>query len=287
MTMADVFQFPKLELDREKVTFYRTPFPKLTDAKVAQQVKVHGIKAKPRDGGSLVLVRDRRATLELFRASDSIRWSTLISGKSEPRANGGPPKLPDEAAARKMATAFLRRRKVPTKGAAVDSITHGMLAQATRKSREPKEHPIAVHVNYRYELDGLPVLGPGAKIQVTFVDDKEPAEMYRFWRTPKADGEIELLPPRAAFDLLRRDPDFAELGDDARVEYRNPRLGYYALPPRESQGALIPVYAFDGTLSTRAFERYDFTRYVVAVSYTPEDAKQVGAAFRGAAPVFS
>jgi hypothetical protein len=47
------------------------------------------------------------------------------------------------------------------------------------------------------------------------------------------------------------------------------------------------VYAFDGRLSTRAFERYDFTRYVVAVPYTPEDAKQVGAAFRGAAPVFS
>ena len=285
--MADVFKFPKLELDREKVTFYRTPFPKLTDKKVVQMAKVHGMKAKPQDGGSLVLLRDRRATLELFRASDSLRWSMLANIKSEPHANGGPPKLPDEAAARKKAVAFLRQRKVPTKGAAVDSITHGMLARATRKEREVKEQPVALHVNYRYELDGLPVLGPGAKIQVTFVDDKTPAEMYRFWRAPKADGEMELLPTRAVFDLLRRDPDFAELGDDARVEYRNPRLGYYALPPRESQGALIPVYAFDGRLSTRAFERYDFTRYVVAVPYTPEDAKQVGAAFRGAAPVFS
>lgn len=285
--MADVFQLPKLELDREKITFYRTPFPKLTPAKVAQIAKVHGIKAKPQDGGSLVLLRDRRATLELFRASDSIRWSTLANGKSESSANGGRPKLPDEAAARKKAAAFLRQRKIPTKGAAVDSITHGMLSRATKRRREVEEEPIAVHVNYRFELDGLPVLGPGAKIQVTFVDDKTPAEVYRFWRTPKADGEMELLPARAAFDLLRRDPDFAELGDDARVEYRNPRLGYYALPPRESQGALIPVYAFDGRLSTRDFERYDFTRYVVAVPYTPEDAKQVGAAFRGAGPVFS
>jgi len=47
------------------------------------------------------------------------------------------------------------------------------------------------------------------------------------------------------------------------------------------------VYAFDGTLSTKEFERYDFTRYVVAVQYTPEDAKQVGAAFRGSGPLFS
>ena len=209
------------------------------------------------------------------------------NGKSESSANGGPPKLPDEATARKAAATFLRERKVQTKGAAVDSITHAMLARATRKSRKVEEQPVAVHVNYRYELDGLPVLGPGAKIQVTFVDSKAPAEMYKFWRAPKADGELRLLPPQAIFEMLRRDSDFAELGDDARVVYRNPRLGYYALPPRESQGALIPVYAFDGTLSTRAFERYDFTRYVVAAKYSPEDAKQVGAAFRGAGPIFS
>jgi len=71
------------------------------------------------------------------------------------------------------------------------------------------------------------------------------------------------------------------------VIYRNPRLGYYALPPRESQGALIPVYAFDGTVSTKALERNDFRRYVVAVQLTPEGAKQVAAAFRSAGPVFS
>jgi hypothetical protein len=285
--MPDVFQFPKIDFDRDRVTLYRTPFPKLTDAKVAQMAELHGLSAKPQDAGSIVLFRDRKATLELFRASDSIRWSTLANGKSESTGNGGPPKLPDDASAAKMASAFLRERKISTRGAAVDSITHAMLARATRKSRNNEEQPVAVHVNYRFELEGLPVLGPGAKIQVTFVDAKTPAEMYKFWRAPKADGELPLLPAKAALDLLRRDPDFTELNEGARVVYRNPRLGYYALPPRESQGALIPVYAFDGTLSTKEFERYDFTRYVVAVQYTPEDAKQVGAAFRGSGPVFT
>jgi hypothetical protein len=288
--MPDLFQFPKMDVDRERVTLYRTPFPKLTDAKIEQLAELHGVKGKPQDAGSRILFRDRRATLELFRASDSIRWSTVGNGKGEigGNGNGRAPALPDDEAARKSAAAFLRERKVPTRDAAVDSITHAMFARASRKARTVEEQPIAVHVNYRYELDGLPVLGPGAKIQVTYARGNRPAEMYKFWRAPKADGEVELLSPKAVFELLRQDPDFAELREGAaNVSYRNPRLGYYALPPRESQGALIPVYAFDGTVSTKAFERYDFTRYVVAVRYTPEEAKQVGAAFRGAGPVFS
>jgi hypothetical protein len=286
--MPDLFEFPKIEVGRKRVTLYRTPFPKLTDAKVAKLAELHGMKGKSQDAGSQIIFRDRRATLEVFRASDSIRWSTLLNGSTEVNGNGRAPALPDDKTARQGAVAFLRERKVPTRGAAVDSITHGMFARAERGKGTVAEQPIAVHVNYRYELDGLPVLGPGAKIQVTYADRKGPAEMYSFWRTPKADGELELLPSQAVLELLRRDPDFAELREgEAKVVYRNPRLGYYALPPRESQGALIPVYAFDGSVSTRAFERYDFTRYVVAVSYTPEEAKQVGAAFRGAGPVFS
>src|SRR6266545_4444473 len=275
MAMADMFEFPKVEVDRERVTLYRTPFPKLTEAKVAQLAELHGMKAKPQDADSRIVFRDRVATLELFRASNSIRWSKL-GGKMEVKANGRRPALPDDHAARKGAAAFLRERKVPTKGAAVDSITHAMFARGERRRKTVEEYPIAVHVNYRYELDGLPVLGPGAKIQVTYADRKGPVEMYVFWRAPKADGELTLLAPRAALALLRRDPEFAELREgDAEVIYHNARLGYYALPPRESQGALIPVYAFDGTVSTRALERYDFRRYVVAVKLTPEDAKQV------------
>jgi hypothetical protein len=284
--MANI-TFPTMDTDRDRITFFRTPFPKLGDAKIAKLAEAHGMRAKPEDAGSRIVIRDRRATLELFRASDSIRWSTLENGEAEFVPNGGGPTLPDDDAAVKLAGAFLRERGVSTKGAKVDSITQTTYARMTRRMKQPDERPLAVHVNYRYELEGLPVLGPGAKIQVTFVGGKKPAEMYAFWRSPRADTEIDLLPAGEAMELLRRDPQFEELGDDAHVDYTNPRLGYYALPPRETQGALIPVYAFDGIASTKELRRYEFTRYVVAVRYTPEEAKQVGAAFRGAGPIFS
>src|SRR6266511_2740026 len=132
--MADMFEFPRVEVDRERVTLYRTPFPKLTEAKVAQLAELHGMKAKPQDADSRIVFRGRVATLELFRASNSIRWSKLGNGKTEVKANGRRPALPDDNAARKGVAAFLRERKVPTKGAAVDSITHSMFARAGREN---------------------------------------------------------------------------------------------------------------------------------------------------------
>jgi len=157
-----------------------------------------------------------------------------------------------------------------------------------RRQKTVETSPVALHVNYRFSLDGLPVLGPGAKIQVTYGDRGKVVEFYKFWRLPKAERELDLLPPEAALELLRRDPAFADLREgEARVVFHRARLAHYALPPRESQGCLIPVYAFDGTVSTAQLERYDFVRYVVGVRFTAEDAKQVGAVFRSSSPLFS
>jgi len=62
------------------------------------------------------------------------------------------------------------------------------------------------------------------------------------------------------------DPAFRDLRPaDSSVRFHRCRLGYYALPPREVQRISPPVFALDGTVSTPALERYDFTRYVPAV----------------------
>src|SRR5205085_4851393 len=57
------------------------------------------------------------------------------------------------------------------------------------------------------------------------------------------------------------DPAFRDLRPaDSSVRFHRCRLGYYALPPREVQRISPPVFALDGTVSTPALERYDFTR---------------------------
>lgn len=281
--MPDLFEFPRVELDRDRIALFRTPFPKYDDAKIRQLAERLGVRGKVEDAGSRAIVRDRRSVLEVFLASDSVRWSTLHNTSSEAPADV---RLPDEDGARKAAATFLRERKLSTQHASIDSLTYGMLSRVERESPEAQEVPIAIHVNYRFSLDRLPVLGPGAKIQVTFGDRSQVVEYYRFWRPPRKAGELELLPPEAAIRLLRSDPAYADLRRGSVVFHRA-QLGYYALPPRESQGVLIPVYAFEGTVSTRQLRRFDFVRYVVAARFKPGDVKQQGSVFRSSGPVFS
>ena len=50
---------------------------------------------------------------------------------------------------------------------------------------------------------------------------------------------------------------------------------------------LIPVYAFDGTISTRELERFDFVRYAVAVKFERDEVKREGIVQHEPAHLFS
>jgi len=58
-------------------------------------------------------------------------------------------------------------------------------------------------------------------------------------------------------------------------------LGYYALPPREIQACLIPVYQFKGFVSTEHLEKYEFTKHVIAVNVTADHLKRIGGSITG------
>ena len=81
------------------------------------------------------------------------------------------------------------------------------------------------------------------------------------------------ISPETAVERFMRDPAFFHLRNkDAVVEVKSVTFGYYSLTPTDFQ-RLYPVWAVEATCQTREL-RHDFTRYVVAVDMTPEEAKQ-------------
>jgi hypothetical protein len=277
--MAASFEFPPVSVDRRQMQMLRTPLPSWDDDQVGRWSAAFGIRGKTRDAGSRLVMRDGRGTLEIFRASDSFRWARQTR---ETQEVGGKVSLPDERQATGLAQAYLRDRGLADDRAAITSVSYTELCRAERGEGDAAPMQIALHVNFSFTLDGLPVMGPGAKAQVTFDGSSRVREAYKFWREPIEAGHRRIVEPEAAIELLRGDDAFADLREgEARVTFHRIRLGYYALPPREVQGYLIPVYAFDGTVTTRQFERYDFTKHVVAVRVEPEEAKRIGA-IRGA-----
>jgi hypothetical protein len=251
--------------------------------KIAELAKRLGVKAKAEHAGARVIVRDRQSVLEEFLASNSVRWSTLQNATSE---GPGPGRAPG---GRRRAQGS---RDLPARAEALDAARRDRLRDARDALKDR-----SAHLGDRGDPDRparqLPLLdGRPSRARA---GRQDPGDV----RGPRKGRRA--LPVLARCAEGARARAAAQSGDPApsrrsrlrgpsagtRVVFHRARLGYYALPPRESQGCLIPVYAFDGTVSTRQLRRYDFVRYVVAARFTPRDLKETGSVFRPFGPVFS
>jgi len=284
--MADIFTFPDGIDDRSSVTGMLTPRPTWDEPQVAATLAAFEMSERQRRdrGGPRLVITGDGAKLEIFRTSDSLRWSIHDPATEEPAT---PPALPtrDQAAAR--AAAVLAQRGLGRPEASVASVAESVHSRFGPGNKLLARHPVAIHVNYEFQLDGLPVFGSGAKLQVTFRDQGSPAQLYAFWRRPSAGQAYDTIGYQRAVELVRNHPSFATMvtGGKARVVFDQVELGYYAFPASEVQGMLVPVYRFHGQVANpNVPEPHVFYRYVVAVAFRPEDVKPIRMTARGALP---
>ena len=270
-----MFTFPKVTIDRKKMVMYRSPLPDWNEEQVKRLATSFRVEGRLRDRGDRFIVEDEKSMFEVFRGSHSIWWTDIATLRKPPSPLAQDDILSKEEATRR-AFSYLETYHQQDNRAALEAIAHGMMAtiKPSQNARNIDAKPFSIVANFGFSLDSLPIFGPGAKIQVTFGARKQVTEFYKFWREPIEDHERELLPIEAAIDMFRRDEAFVDLRkDDARVTINSIQLGYYAFPPRENQGYLIPIYAFDGVVSTPHLERYEFTDYVVAVPFERDEVK--------------
>lgn len=273
--MTDIFRFPEIENGRGRITMMSTPRPPWDGKQIQQALDAFDIKEQSRqdDTGPRLVIRGVASELEIFRTSDSIRWTELTDRKKEPDE---PVDLPPDALAQQLADRFLAQRGLRDDHAAVASVTHSHHSRIGPGNKVLANYPVAKHVNYRFRLDGLPVFGPGAKIQVTFDGPDRPSRAYKFWRRPTAGDLLETIGYERAAEQVRNHRTFKTMREagKAKVIFNRARLGYYALPARELQSALIPAYRFEGATHGPDGENYRFTRHVVAVALTREEVKR-------------
>jgi hypothetical protein len=272
--VADIFTFPSVDEDRNRITIIRTPRPTWDDARIHEVSAAFAISEQERqdNAGPRLALRDSQSELEIFRTSDSLRWTLLANEDQEPAE---PPDLPTEEEAVRVANEQLARRGLADQNVRLESVTFSHHSRIGRGNEVLANYPVAKHVNYRYALHGLPVFGPGAKIQVTFASKSRPAQMYRFWRQPAEGRTVETIGFENAVEQIRDHKAFRTMreGGKAQIRFERVRLGYYALPAREIQGMLIPVYRFEGGTHPPEGENYRFVRHVVAVNLPREEVK--------------
>ena len=255
-------KFPDMPSVPTEATLFATPPPAWQPRAIADLARRSRIEGEIVDRGPWLVVEDGRAALEIYQASDSLRYGRL-NPDGELQDPGSEP--PDQDAARTIADAWVR--EFAPRGSRFDphSITEAELLVSRGEDAEPERYVTALHVDYRFTLGDLALLGPGAKMQVAIDRTGEVTDAYRFWREPHAIGTERVITPEEAFDRFARGPMFTDLSDDtARAEVTDARLGYLALPPTEPQSVLMPSYELRGVLATELHPRYEFIAHVPA-----------------------
>ena len=238
---------------------------------VVQLGRREGLVGPVADRGLWHLVDDGHSVLEVFQASQSFRFGRRLEGNETAEASEKPL---DQAQVREAADAWVRR--FAPKGPQYDlsSVDEQEVLVAERGVRAPRRLISGARVNYTFSLGGQPLLGPGAKMQVTVSPAGEVLEAYRFWRDVSQSDEVVAIRPDEALARFARSELFTDLNDrNAKAGVTEIRFGHLALPPTEPQGFLIPVYQVRGVLSTKLHPHYAFVSYVAATTIDQATAK--------------
>ena len=98
---------------------------------------------------------------------------------------------------------------------------------------EPRRLVTGARVNYRFAIDDLALLGPGAKMQVAVDPKGEIFEAYSFWRTTRPVDQLPTIRPDQAFERFSR-------ADPGRTG-RGTGLGF-SIVQMIAQAQTLPIY---------------------------------------------
>jgi hypothetical protein len=166
-----------------------TEFATTMQRRVRRYTQLLGFTLSPIDAGDVILFREHDSALEVYRASDSLWWAnTSLAFTERPAAS----RLPTEAEAKRLAARELARLQLDTQQSRVTRVDYNEIAVA-EGGRRPRLGRTAVNVNFRFVLGGLPVMGPGAKIKVSFVGNGQVSQVIYALRRRV---EIRFVPQR-------------------------------------------------------------------------------------------
>jgi hypothetical protein len=258
---------------------HRTIRPTWTDQEAAQFAKRLGVDAPAKEFEPWWVFRKDGACVEIYRATHSVRV-TRAAFDREGTATG-PEQIPPDGAAVERANQFVeglrdihRSEPLSPKLSRLEPKLSRLEAM-TQAPGGPRGsiRTVAVQINYRFALDGLPLLGPGAKAQVTIGRSGDMEQAYLFWRQSAPTNEQwTTRSAAAALAALAESPFLAPVIRTGDVEVLRIQLGWLSLPPTIVQDTFFPVYEIRGRFVAEidAGRERDFVVYIAAAARTPQ-----------------
>jgi hypothetical protein len=112
------------------------------------------------------------------------------------------------------------------------------------------QYPRSTQVIYMQIVNGSPVIGPGAEINIELGENGELLHIEKAWRDLEYDREVPIISAAEGFEKLKKG-DLLEIPQSSLggLVISEIRLGYYAEHREKDQKAYAPVWIFYGTYS--------------------------------------
>jgi hypothetical protein len=269
--MTVKIQFAEMPRVPTELPVYAAMPPQWTQDQVARLAERFELKGDVADAGLWYVCRSEALMLEVYQASHSMRIERRdLDGEGRGACQDAPDRERSLAVAQRVMERFGGEFAKPR----LHTVTELEVQRATRGQSDVERQVVALQVNYRYEMDGLPLVGPGAKAQITVGADGDMMQAYRFARAAERIESRATVAPEDALRRFAASDMFTQLDGRAKVAITSTELGLLSVPPTEVQSVLVPVYVIKGEISTEQLPRYAFVRYVAATDLGDADIKR-------------
>jgi PKD repeat protein len=130
--------------------------------------------------------------------------------------------------------------------------------------------PLLTSVQYRREIDGMPVGGRGGIIDISLGEDGKNLGLLKVWRTASILGSQKLIPADTAVEKLKNGELLEIPQDGINVTINDIKLGYFEKGADEQQEFFEPVWIFYGNLDLgESINLYVYARKFANFTATP------------------
>lgn len=118
----------------------------------------------------------------------------------------------------------------------------------TRTQSVEEQYPQFTQVIYQQEINGAPVVGPGAEINICLGENGELLQIEKAWRHVEFAGDVPVISAAEAYEKLQeRDLLVIPQSSLDGVRISDIKLGYYAEHREHDQEIYSPVWIFYGS----------------------------------------
>jgi len=243
----------------DKLMVYISKRPEVEREEVALLAKRLGLTGNVSEVSDEFILTDGQYHFEVNKKSgrvaytDASRW--MIGNDKDKPSN-----LPSDDEAIDIARKFLIDKGLMPDDAVLCRVSHPRIVAINKTGDVIGVGFEDVKVSFTREVNGLPVVGAGSKIDVEVGGGGDVISVYKVWREYVPYKEFSIITPEEAFEKLKKVGIFTGIKDVETASIDKVYLGYYTKSASEEQTYLQPVYVFVGEAKgdneTRKFVQY-------------------------------